>query len=187
MKKIAIYCASSTGNSPEYLKAAKTVGEWLTDQQLELVYGGAKVGLMGELADAVLNKNGRVTGVIPEHLKDREIAHPNLTELIEVENMHQRKFKMLSLADAFIALPGGPGTMEEIFEVITWSQIGLHQKPFAFYNVNHYYDALKTFLDQMQVNDFISEAHRKNIIITDSLQEMFTHFTNYKNPELKTY
>ena len=140
MKSIGIFCGSSAGEHPLYLDTARLVGRTLAQQGLALVYGGGKVGLMGAVADAALEAGGVVIGVMPRGLVEREIAHRGLTELHVVEDMHERKTKMAALADGFIALPGGAGTLEEIFEQWTWAQLGIHEKPCAFLNIKGYYD-----------------------------------------------
>ncbi|WP_287127282.1 TIGR00730 family Rossman fold protein, partial [Desulfobacter sp.] len=131
MKKICVYCGSRDGARPEYSGAAATLGHAMLEKSLDLVYGGASVGLMGKLADTILQGGGRVTGIIPEPLVNREITHAGLTELVVVESMHERKSMMADLSDGFIALPGGIGTMDELFEILTWSHLGIHKKPCA--------------------------------------------------------
>lgn len=187
MKRIAVFCGSSSGDKAIYLYEARKLGYWLADHDIELVYGGATVGLMGACADAVLEKGGKAIGVIPEILQQREIAHPHLSQLFIVHSMHERKAKMMELADGFIALPGGTGTMEEIFEAITWGQIGLHQKPCAFYNCGGYYDLLAAFLDQMVQSQFLSRENRNKIIIADSIESIDQQFEGYIPPKVKTY
>lgn len=187
IKNIAVYCGSSTGKKPDYTQAAVTLGNWLVKHQIGLVYGGANLGLMGTLAETVMVNKGTVIGVMPELLAEREISNPALSEFITVPDMHTRKKTMMDKADGFIAMPGGCGTMEEIFEVITWSQIGAHQKPFAFYNVAGYYNHLIDFLNTMVDEGFTNEKHRQDIIITDSLTEIYEHFANYQTPGIKDY
>lgn len=186
-KAIAVYCGASKGNDPLYLSGATTLGKWLAHNEISLVYGGASLGLMGTLAATVMENNGTVIGVMPEILANREISKPDISEFIIVPDMHARKKTMIDRADAFIAMPGGTGTLEEIFEVITWSQIGLHQKPFAFYNVNGYYDQLGLFLDHMVTSGFTQERLRQDIIITDSLEEIEAHFNGYNSPGVRSY
>ena len=148
MKNICVFCGSNRGNNPEYIKAAHLLGETIARKDLTLIYGGGNVGMMGALADSVLQSGGKVTGVITQKLVQLELAHLNLTELIVVETMHERKSIMSELAGAFIALPGGFGTLEEIFEVLTWGQLGIHRKPCGLLNINHYFDELIHFLDE---------------------------------------
>ncbi|MDB4434379.1 TIGR00730 family Rossman fold protein [Akkermansiaceae bacterium] len=164
MASICVYCGSSPGNHPDFLLAAQKLGAQIAASGHTLVYGGGNVGLMGAVADAVLEGGGKVIGVIPKHLADKEIAHPGLSELHVVESMHERKQKMAELADAFIALPGGTGTLEEIIEVFVWLQLGLHQKPCALLNVNRYYDSLASFIDQMADSRFLKDEHREQLL-----------------------
>ena len=149
MKTIAVYCGSSSGHDPAYIQAAKDVGKLLVDQGIDLVYGGGSVGMMGAVADAVLQGGGKVTGIIPTFLESKELGHHGVTELIVVETMHERKIKMFEMADGFIALPGGLGTMEELFEVLAWSQLAIHRHPCGLLNVRGYYDGL---LQQQQMS-----------------------------------
>ncbi|ENV00566.1 TIGR00730 family protein [Acinetobacter variabilis] len=150
MKSIAVFCGSAMGNSKNFKEQAQALGESIANRGITLVYGGGRAGLMGVVADSALNAGGTVIGVIPQNLVDAELAHPLLTELHVVKNMHERKTKMSDLADAFIALPGGVGTLEEIFEQLTWGQLGLHQKPCAFLNIHGFYDELLNFLMKPQ-------------------------------------
>lgn len=155
MKAVCVYCGSSSGKNPAYLDKAGQLGEVLASQGLALVYGGSKIGLMGKLADSVLAKGGRAVGVLPEALKTKEVAHPGLQELHIVKNMHERKAKMAALSDAFIALPGGFGTMDEVMEMITWNQLGFQSKPIGFLNVEGYYDKLFDFLGSLTSQGFV--------------------------------
>ena len=148
LRRVCVYCASSPGTNPAITAATRALGERLVAEDIELVYGGGSVGLMGLVADTVMQGGGRVWGVIPSRLFPREIAHPGLTELIEVESMHERKTRMFELADAFIALPGGFGTLEEVAEVTTWAQLGIHDKPIGLLDVDGYYGALLAWLDR---------------------------------------
>ena len=163
---ICVFCGSSAGASPVYRKAATALGECLAERGIGLVYGGAQVGLMGAVADATLANGGTVIGVIPESLARVEIAHSSLTELRIVTTMHERKAEMAARSDAFIALPGGIGTLEELFEVWTWSQLGIHAKPVGLLNAGGYYDALLTFLDHMHAERFVRPQHRE-LLVTD--------------------
>lgn len=167
MKKICVYCGSSDGVRPEYKQAAAALGRAMLERDLDLVYGGAGVGLMGELADTILNGGGRVTGVIPEFLRNREISHTGLTELVVVDSMHERKSMMADLADGFIALPGGIGTMEELFEILTWSHLGFHKKTCALLNVAGYYDHLNAFMQHGVNQGFIRKKTEAKLIIKD--------------------
>ncbi|MCR8655823.1 LOG family protein [Paenibacillus endoradicis] len=187
MKTIAVYCGSSMGASEVYRDAAIKLGKELVRRKLTLVYGGASVGIMGIVADTVLQEGGEVIGVIPTLLEQREISHHGLTELIKVDNMHERKHKMIELADGFIALPGGPGTMEEFFEVFTWSQIGLHQKPCGLLNVNGYYDHLLSFFDHMQQEQFLKPMYKEMNLVANDAADLLDQFSSFTHPGLKTY
>ncbi len=160
MRCVCVFCGSSAGNHPRYREAAKRLGELLVERGLELVYGGGRVGLMGVLADTVLAAGGRVVGVIPEGLARKELLHTGTSELHVVPSMHARKALMAERADAFIALPGGYGTFEELLEVVTWTQLGIQQKPVGLLDVGGYYDGLARLLDRAVVDGFIHEQHR---------------------------
>ncbi|OAB25492.1 Rossman fold protein, TIGR00730 family [Paenibacillus macquariensis subsp. defensor] len=187
MKRIAVFCGSSNGASEAYKAGAIKLGEELARRGITLVYGGASVGIMGTVADTVLQSGGQVIGVIPKLLEEREISHKNLTELITVQTMHERKSKMMELADGFIALPGGPGTLEEFFEVFTWSQIGLHQKPCGILNVNHYYDLLISFFDHMNEQQFLQDQYHQMILVDQEPTGLLEKFETYVPPTVKTY
>ncbi|MFD2637938.1 TIGR00730 family Rossman fold protein [Piscibacillus salipiscarius] len=177
MKRIAVFCGSRHGIDDSYMKEAKKLGKLLANHNLELVYGGAIVGLMGAVAEGVLEQNGTVIGVIPERLKTVEIAHQNLTELHVVKDMHERKAMMAQLSDAFVALPGGVGTLEEWFEVFTWSQIGYHEKPCALLNTNGYYSPLVELFDHMIKEGFADRHYKEHIIIEESPQHLIEVLT----------
>jgi uncharacterized protein (TIGR00730 family) len=162
---LCVFCGSSVGSRPAFIGAAIAFGKVLAEHRIRLVYGGGRVGLMGALADAVLNHGGEVVGVIPQHLVDREVAHVGLSDLRIVESMHERKALMAELSDAFVAMPGGLGTLEEFFEVWTWGQLGLHRKPYALLNVNGFYDPLVQFIDQLVEQKFVKPEHRRMLII----------------------
>ena len=187
MKAIAVYCGSSEGASPVYREAAVRLGHALAEREMTLVYGGADVGLMGAVADAVLERDGKVIGVLPHFLRQREIAHNGLTELIVVDSMHERKAKMAELADGFIALPGGPGTMEEYFEVFTWGQLGLHRKPCGLLNVRGYYDPLLALFDKMEREGFMRPQYRQMILADETPEGILERFAQYAAPSAKTY
>ncbi|SHH06710.1 TIGR00730 family Rossman fold protein [Massilia sp. CF038] len=159
MKSIAVYCGANAGADEVYAEAARAMGRALADHGIRLVYGGGNVGLMGTIADAVLAAGGQVTGVIPQQLVDRELAHPGLTELFVVRDMHERKALMAQRADGFIAMPGGMGTLEELFEMLTWSQLGIHSKPVGLLNVGGFYDQLVGFLGHAAHEGFIKPQH----------------------------
>lgn len=187
MKSIAVFCGSSEGASSIYKESAAHLGRELAERQLTLIYGGAKVGLMGAVADAVLAHGGKAIGVLPYFLQSREIAHQGLTELILVDSMHERKAKMADLADGFVALPGGPGTLEEYFEIFTWGQLGLHQKPCGLLNVNGYFDPLLAMFDQMERERFMQPKYRSMVIADDTPEGILEQFARYEAPSVKTY
>ena len=165
--RLCVFCGSSLGGDPAYKRAAAALGAELAARKIGLVYGGASVGLMGVLADAALEAGGEVIGVLPEALADLEIAHEGLSELRIVASMHERKAQMAALSEGFIALPGGIGTLEETFEVWTWSQLSIHAKPVGLLNVNGFYDGLEAFLDHMTAEAFVKPVHR-NIMLADA-------------------
>ncbi len=167
MPRICVFCGSSSGNNPAYSHAAEQLGRSLAERKIDLVYGGARVGLMGLLADTVLNNGGRVIGVMPEALVQKEIAHTGLTDLHVVESMHERKSKMADLADGFIAMPGGFGTLEEFCEVLTWSQLGLHRKNCGVLNVCGYYDGLLALFDHAVAEGFLKSSNR-HLVLSDN-------------------
>lgn len=187
MKSIAVYCGSSIGANEAYKKQAILLGELLAKKQITLIYGGASVGIMGTVADAVLANGGKVIGVLPTLLARREIAHQNLTEMIRVETMHERKAKMMELADGFIALPGGPGTLEEFFEVFTWNQIGLLQKPCGILNINGYYDKLVELFDHMVTEQFVQERARNVFFVDGDHENLLKKMYTFVPPAVKTY
>ena len=164
MTRYCVFCGSSSGASDDYLSAAHALGSALVERDIDLVYGGASIGLMGAVADAVLSAGGKAYGVIPRHLEQHEIAHNGLTELLVVENMHDRKAAMADMASGFIALPGGIGTLEELIEICTWQQLGLHSKPTGVLNINRFYDQLLNFLDHTVQEKFLHPQHRANLI-----------------------
>jgi uncharacterized protein (TIGR00730 family) len=184
MKRITVFCGSSFGNEKEYENEAFKLGELLAKKDIELVYGGAKVGLMGTVADGVLNKNGKAIGVLPSFLSTKEIAHDDLTKLIIVKTMHERKTKMNELCDGVIALPGGFGTLEEFFEMLTWAQLGLHKKPIGILNVTGFYDLLIEFIDNMVKKGFLKEVNQKMIIVSNNSEELLSKMENYVAPEV---
>ncbi len=165
MTSICVFCGSSPGASPAYAEAAASLGVLLAEQGIDLVYGGGKVGVMGVLADACLAHGGRVVGVIPTHLWNREVGHAGVTEMHVVASMHERKARMAELADAFVALPGGIGTMEEFFEVWTWGQLGLHAKPYGLLDAGGYFDPLIRFLDHMVEEGFLVGEERDRVLV----------------------
>lgn len=177
--KVAVYCGSQLGVSAIFEETAYALGEQLAKQQHTIVYGGSNVGLMGAVADAALHNSGAVIGVLPEQLKKREIAHEKLTELHFVESMHVRKAMMADMADAFIAYPGGVGTLDEFFEVFTWAHIGIHQKPVILFNVAGFYDDLIRHIDCMIAEGFVRESYKDFFYIATNLEEVSTILSNY--------
>lgn len=187
MKSIAVFCGSSSGNDEIFMKSAIELGNLLAAQNIDLVYGGAKIGLMGAVADAVLKNNGKVFGVLPHFLSAKEIAHDKLTELILVSTMHERKTKMHELCEGIIALPGGFGTMEELFEILTWAQLGLHKKPIGLLNVNGFYDSLLQLIKTMSEKGFLKKIHQ-DLLLTDSSSEgLLNKMRNYTAPEISQW
>ena len=164
MNSVAVYCGSSAGTNPRYVAQAQALGAALVAQNLTLVYGGGRVGLMGTIADAVLAHGGQVIGVIPDFLANKELAHLGCTELHVVKSMHERKLLMAERADGFVAMPGGYGTLEELFEVLTWGQLGLHRKPVALLNVDGYYDHLLLALDRMRDDQLLHAENRAQLL-----------------------
>lgn len=183
MKSICVFCGSSFGTRASYAETAVETGRLIAEQGFRLVYGGAKVGLMGTVADAALKAGGKVVGVLPRALEEKELAHEGLDELHLVGSMHERKALMAERSDAFIALPGGAGTLEEIFEVWTWGQLGYHQKPCGFLNVDGYYDQLIAFLDHQTQEAFTKKAMRDMVQIADTPRALIELFKSYKAPE----
>jgi len=179
MHTLCVYCGSNAGASPAYAEAAKTLGTRLAKDGLRLVYGGGNVGLMGILANAVLDVGGEVIGVIPGQLVEWEVAHQDLTELIVVESMHQRKQRMFDLADGFVALPGGFGTLDEMFEMLTWRQLGLGQKPCAFFDVNGFWQPLMDMLERMITERFLHPDQRNDLWHGDDLDSMLAWMRGY--------
>lgn len=179
---IALYCGSRSGNKPIYQEKAIALAQGLAKQGFGLVYGGASIGLMGQVADAMISHGGEAVGVIPEFMLDYEIAHHQLTELHVVQTMHERKALMAERASAFVALPGGLGTFEEILEVTTWGQLNQHQKPMMIYNVNGFYDALITQLDHAVEEGFLPPQHRAKVIVCNHAEQIYSAIANLGSP-----
>ncbi|MEN2413541.1 LOG family protein [Flavobacterium mesophilum] len=182
MKNITVFCGSSFGTDEIFREQAELLGKTLSKQNIGLVYGGANVGLMGAVADGALSENGTVIGVLPNFLRSKEIAHLGLTELIVVESMHERKTKMNDLCDGVIALPGGFGTLEELFEMLTWSQLGLHKKPIAILNVNGFYDSLIQLTETMVEKGLLKNANQKMLLVSDNIDDLLEKMKNYMPP-----
>ena len=180
MNAITVFCASSPGLQPDYIQGAQSVGRFLAERDITLVYGGGCVGLMGALADAAIEKGGRVIGVIPQFLMDLEVGHRGLTELIIVDSMHERKLKMGELCDGVMALPGGFGTLEELVEMLTWSQLALHQKPIGILNTAGYYNSLLRFFAHMVGEGLLKEANRDLAIFDDDVHRLYQKMSSFE-------
>lgn len=185
MKAVCVFCGSSSGIDPAYSEAAQTMGSALARAGLRLIYGGGKVGLMGSVADAALSAGGQVVGVIPRALAESEISHQGLSELHLVETMHERKARMAQLADAFIALPGGAGTLEEIFEQWTWAQLGVHDKPCGFLNVKGYFDPLLEMIRRMTAQQFMWPEYASMLVVETEPERLLAQFAAYRPPMRK--
>lgn len=184
IQSIAIFCASSLGFDNVWAREASKVGSYLANRHITLVYGGGRVGLMGEIANAALQHGGKVIGVIPHFLNSKEVGHTGVTELISVETMHERKLKMSQLSDAVIAMPGGFGTMEELFEMITWGQLGLHQKPVGLLNTNGFYNHLITFIQSMVDTGLLKKENQNMLLVANTIEELLDKMEKYKAPNV---
>lgn len=182
MKRITVFCGSSAGTDEVYGEQAYELGRTIANRHIGLVYGGTNVGLMNSVAEGALSMGGEVIGVLPVFIKQKGIAHKNLTELILVETMHERKTRMNELSDGVIALPGGFGTLEEFFEVLTWGQLGLHRKPAAVLNINGYFDNLTDLVQTMTDRGFLKEANRKMLLVSNNIDELLDQMENYVPP-----
>ena len=182
MKRICVFCGSSPGSGPEYLDAAKQLGYTLASKNIGLVFGGARVGIMRKIAESVLEKGGEVIGVIPKGLVEKEVAFTGLADLRVVGSMHERKALMADLSDGFIALPGGLGTIEEFFEVVTWAQLGIHSKPCGLLNVKQYFNRLLDFLDHTVTEKFVELEHRSMILVDENPEKLLQKFESYHPP-----
>jgi uncharacterized protein (TIGR00730 family) len=187
IRRVCVFCGSNTGKDPVYRKAAEALGKTLVRRELQLVYGGGSVGLMGVLADTVLEAGGSVTGIIPRALERREVAHAGLTTMHVVDDMHTRKAKMEELADAFIALPGGYGTLEELFEVVTWAQLGLHKKPVGMLNPAGYFDGLLGCIDSAVVEGFIKPEHRRLLVVGAEPDALLDALERHQPPDVEKW
>jgi uncharacterized protein (TIGR00730 family) len=183
MNRICVFCGTNPGSRPEYEAAARDLGRILAEQEIELVYGGASVGIMGELADSVQEYGGHVTGIIPQQLMEKEAAHTGIRNLIVVASMHQRKSQMADMSDGFIALPGGIGTLEGFFEILTWAQLGIHSKPSGILNVAGYFDELTRFLDHAVQEGFLTQEHRGAIMMEADPRLLLQRMQAYTPPE----
>lgn len=187
MRRICVYCGSNPGRQPLYRESAQGLGREMVARGLGLVYGGASVGVMGAIADAVLEAGGEAIGVIPKSLAVREIAHPGLTEQHVVKSMHERKALMAELSDGFVALPGGWGTMEEIFEILTWAQLGFHQKPCGLLNAGSYFDGLFSFLEHAIEEQFVKPEYRQMLLMENSATHLLDRFSAYRPPVVRKW
>jgi len=187
MRRVCVFCGSNRGGKAEYAAAARAMGDSIAAHGLGLVYGGGGVGLMAVVADGALERGGSVVGVIPRRLMRRELGHPGVTELRVVDSMHERKAMMAELSDAFVALPGGFGTFEEFFEVLTWAQLGIHGKPCGLLNVAGYYDPLLDMVDRAAGEGFLREAHRSLIQIDDDPDRLLSKLQAYVPPVVERW
>ncbi|MCB6182414.1 TIGR00730 family Rossman fold protein [Leeia sp. TBRC 13508] len=183
--RIAVYCGSHGGNNSIYLEAARKVGHFLATSSIEIVYGGGKVGMMGAVADAALAAGGTVCGIIPVALQEKELAHQGISQLEVVKDMHERKARMAELSDAFIALPGAAGTLEEFFEAWTWAQLGYHQKPCGLLNVAGFFDPQLSMIDRIVEEGFMKASHRDMVIVSDEIEDMVRKIKAYQPPAPK--
>jgi uncharacterized protein (TIGR00730 family) len=182
IRSICVFCGASTGRDPGYAAAAARTGETLARRGIRVIYGGGRLGLMGTVADAALAAGGEVIGLIPRGLVDRELAHPGLTELRIVGTLHERKAAMAELADGFVALPGGLGTLEELAEVLSWAQLDLHSKPIGVLDIGGYFGALESFLDHAVAEGFLAEPHRRLLLRDDDLERLLGWFETWEPP-----
>lgn len=187
LQSICVFCGSSPGAHPAFLSTAKDVGKFLAQSNLRLIYGGGSVGLMGAVADACLEHGGQVTGVMTRQLIDLEVGHEGLTQLEVVETMHERKARMAELADGFVVLPGGIGTLEEMFEILTWSQLEIHSKPLGLLNIEHYFDALCDFLKHMVDQRFMLREHGEMLLVESDVATLFGRLKHYQPVRLEKW
>ncbi|MBL7823151.1 MAG: TIGR00730 family Rossman fold protein [Saprospiraceae bacterium] len=187
MKSIAVFCGSSSGSKDYYYEQAFNLGKKLAHLEIDMIYGGSNAGLMGAVANGALSEGGKVVGVIPEFLVDKELAHNGITELILVKSMHERKYKMNELCDGVIALPGGYGTLDELFEMLTWGQLGLHKKPVALYNIHGYYNALINLVQHMVSSGFLKESNQKMLLINEDPDTLLKEMNEYVAPDVEKW
>jgi len=184
MKSITVFCGSSLGTKNKFHEEAFSLGQKLAHQKISVVYGGAKIGLMGKVAEGALSAGGNVTGIIPHFLTEKEILHTELTELIVVNTMHERKKLMNETCDGFIALPGGFGTLEELFEILTWAQLGLHQKPIGLLNIDGFFDDLDKMIQKMVDTEFLREENKNMLLKSETIDDLLTQMQKYEAPEI---
>lgn len=187
LRRLSVFCGSRSGADDRYAETTARFGRLLAAEQIELIFGGGSVGLMGVLADAVLSAGGKVIGVLPEMLATKELQHPGVTEMHLVPDMHRRKALMAEQADAFVALPGGYGTFEEFFEVVTWAQLGIHRKNIGLLNIAGYFDPLIRFLDHAVQEGFIKEKHRQLIVVAEEPEDMLQRLRHHQMPAVKRW
>jgi uncharacterized protein (TIGR00730 family) len=187
MKSVVVFCGSGEGYDETYREAAYELGTVLAEKNIRIIYGGGRIGLMGALAEGALENGGKVIGVIPVFLQTKEIMHHGLTETIKVNTMHERKLKMHELSDAVITMPGGWGTMDELFEMLTWGQMGLHQKPIGLLNINGYYDSLQALTDSMVREGFLNEEVNRMLLVSSSIEELLQKMDDYVAPEVQQW
>tara|TARA_R100001369_G_scaffold38256_1_gene63812 strand:- start:19268 stop:19858 length:591 start_codon:yes stop_codon:yes gene_type:complete len=184
LRSIAVFCASSNGEDEKIFEEAYSTGAYLATNNITLVYGGSKLGLMGQVAKGALNNNGKVIGVIPDFLKTKEVVHTEITQLITTQNMHERKLKMHDLSEGFIALPGGFGTLEELFEILTWGQLGLHKHPIGILNSNNYYDDLLNMMDKMVKKGLLRSSNMKLVLVANTIEDLVDKMRNFEPIEV---
>lgn len=186
-KNVAVYCGAAFGNDETYKDITKKLGKWIGKNNYNLVYGGGRAGLMGLIADSCLEAGAEVTGVITYFLAERELAHDGINKLIKVDTMSERKKKMAELADIFIALPGGPGTLEEISEVVSWAVLSLHKSPCIFFNHDNYYNHIRDFYDLMVEKGYLEKETREKLLFSNSFEKIEEFIKNYKAPDIREY
>ena len=180
MKSVSIFCGSSKGDSKLYVETASIVGRFFADKNIDIIFGGGQVGLMGEVANSALTHGGKVIGVIPEFLKTKEVAHFGLSELITTKNMHERKMLMYDLSEGFLVLPGGFGTLDELFEITTWAQLGRHRKPIGILNVNGYFDPLILMIEKMVSEGFLNTKNSELVLVDNNIESLYLKMVNYE-------
>ena len=187
MKNLCVFCGSNAGADPIYTQAAQELGKLMAERDMTLVYGGGNVGLMGVIADECLNHGGKVIGVIPNFLQDKEVGHDGLTKMIVVKTMHERKQIMADLSDGFVAMPGGFGTMDELCEILTWSQLGLHSNPIGLLNINGYYEHLKILFDHMVDQRFLHPQNRATVLSHSQPAQLLRMMDQYEPPDVEKW
>ena len=182
LNSVTVFCGSSQGNNPHFIKIAQELGSFLAKNQIKMIYGGAYVGLMGEVANACLYNGGQVIGVIPQFLSSKEIAHNGLTEIIYTKSMHERKALMEEMSEGSIALPGGFGTLDELFEMLTWAQLGLHTKPIGLINVDNFYSPLLAMINNMEFSQLLKPIHKNMLLVSDNVPDLIQKMKDYQTP-----